>query len=475
MELGKLRDQCRLNRSTPNWVEYLMYALLAFGVMLTYKYWDGKSMTVWSTVLLDCTFDGKIYDFYEMIHQNNYGSSQWNCGFNYLALIPWAIWNIPIWVLQRFAGLRAVDHTLMMVWSQTFLVFLLGITVCYSRRMMDFFQVDSTTKAWSTFLIVTCPFTFLGIFVSGQNDFLVITTTVMAIYYLLQNKQGIFLLLMAYSISAKPFFIFALIAILLLVEKNVIRIALKLLSTMVPMVLFDMIYKNAPHYQESLGIGTSNSIIQNTIANCIRAAGGNASFVIMGLVAVYFIAYCIRYDADNLQKKHYVIYMAVAPMAIYFAFANYEFYRRIYLIPFLIILMAIHRKFWTVNVILENVLSVFGVFLSLYGAFTAYLPCINEGIMRRFGLEQDVSKCRYPSISHLMGAKLGESNATVQTLATSVFVAVTALLLLINFPWVARRIPLPEYQCHRAVYWIGTAFMAVVTAVLFLCYFNVFS
>lgn len=461
--------------SAPSWAGYLMYALLALGVMLTYKYWDGKSMTVWSTVLLDCTFDGKIYDFYEVIHQNHYGSSQWNCGFNYLALIPWAVWNIPVWALQRFAGLRAVDHTVMMVWSQAFLVFLLGVTVFYSRKIMDFFQVDSYTKAWSTFLIITCPFTFLGIFVSGQNDFLMITTTVMAIYYLLQNKQGIFLLLMAYSISAKPFFIFALIAVLLLVEKNVFRIVLKLLSTMVPMVLFDMIYKNAPQYQESLGIGTSNSIIQNTVANCISAAGGNASFVIMGLVAVYFIAYCIRYDADNLQKKHYVIYMVFAPMAIYFAFANYEFYRRIYLIPFMIILMAIHRKFWTVNVILETALSVFGVFLSLYGAFTAYLPCINAGFMRRFGLEQDVSKCRYPSISHLLGAKLGESNVTVQTLGTSVFVAVTALLLLINFPWVARRIPLPKYQCHRTVYWIGTAFMAVVTAVLFLCYFNIFS
>lgn len=74
--------------SAPSWAGYLMYALLALGVMLTYKYWDGKSMTVWSTVLLDCTFDGKIYDFYEVIHQNHYGSSQWNCGFNYLALIP---------------------------------------------------------------------------------------------------------------------------------------------------------------------------------------------------------------------------------------------------------------------------------------------------------------------------------------------------------------------------------------------------
>lgn len=473
MKTGKLLDRCKINISTPNWMEYLIYSLLAFGMMLTYKYWDGKSMTVWSTVLLDCTFDGRLYDFYDVIHQNLHEGPQWYCGYNYLMLIPWAVWNIPIWILQRFARLRVVDHTLMMVWSQMFLVFLLGVTVLYSRKIMDFFGVDHDTKSWSSYLIITCPFTFLGIFISGQSDLVVITTTVMAIYYLLQKKRAIFLLLMAYSISAKPFFIFALIAVILLVEKNVIKILLQLGSSIIPMLLFDLIYKNAPLYQESMGIGTSSSIIENTITNGIAATGGNASFVIMGLVAIYFIAYCIRYDEDDVGKKQYVIYMMVAPMAIYFAFSNYEFYRRIYLIPFLIILMAIHRQFWTINLILEKVLSVFGVFLSLFGIFTAYLPCINMGIMKRFGLDRDISKCKYPSISHLMGAKFGESSATVQTIGISVFVAVTALLLLINFPWVARRLPLPEYKCHRAVYWIDTAFMAMVAAVLFLCYFNV--
>ncbi|MDE6851177.1 MAG: hypothetical protein K2J67_01640 [Lachnospiraceae bacterium] len=474
MMTGKLRDRFKINTSTPNWMEYLMYSLLAFGMMLTYKYWDGKSMTVWSTVLLDCTFDGRLYDFYEVIHQNLHEAPHEYCGYNYLMLIPWAVWNIPIWILQRFAGLRAVDHTLMMVWSQMFLVFLLGVIVLYSRKIMDFFGVDHDTKSWSSYLIITCPFTFLGVFISGQSDLVVITTSVMAIYYLLQKKRIVFLLLMAFSISAKPFYIFALIAVILLVEKNVIKIVLQLGSSIIPMVLFDLIYKNAPVYQESIRTGTSSSIIENTIANGISATGGSASFVIMGLIAIYFIAYCIRYDKEDVRKKQYIIYMMVAPMAVYFAFSNYEFYRRIYLIPFLVILMAIHHTFWTINLILEKVLSICGVFLSLFGAFTAYLPCINEGVMRRLGLEQDISKCRYPSISHLMGAKLGESCITIQTIGISVFVAVTGLLLLINFPWIARRMPLPEYKCHRAVYWIDTAFMAIVAAVLFLCYFNVF-
>lgn len=477
MKIGKLLERCKINISTPNWIEYLSCFLLAFGMMLTYKYWDGKSLTVWSTALLDCIYDGRLYDFYDIVHlnQNIYGSMHEYCGYNYLILVPWAIWNIPIWILQRFSGLWVVEHTLMMVWSQMFLVFMLGVTVLYSRKIMDYFGVDHYTKAWSSYLIVTCPFTFLGIFVSGQSDIIVIAVAVIAIYYLLQEKRAIFLLLMAYSISAKPFFIFALIAVILLVEKNVIKIVLQLGISVMPMMLFDHIYKNAPLYQESISAGTSNSIIEKTIANCIAATGGTASLVIMGLVAIYFVAYCIRYDRNNVEKKHYVIYMMVAPMAVYFAFAHYEFYRRIYLIPFLIILMAIHRKFWIINLILEKVLFICGVVLSLYGAFTAYMECINIGFMKRFGLDRDVSQCKYPSICHLIGTKLGGNSIPVQTIVISVFVTVTVLLLLINLPWLARRLPLPEYKCHRVVYWIDTIFMALVTAVLFLCYFNVLS
>lgn len=475
MKAGKPWDKLKINIATPNWIEYLVYAILAFSAMLFYKYWDGKSLTVWSTVLLDCLVDGNIYNFYDIVHQNVYGASHLYCGYNYLVLIPWAIWNLPIWILQRFYGMRIVDHTLMMVWSQMFLVLLLLVIILYSRKIMRYFGVDAHIQAWSVYLIVTCPFTFLGIFVSWQSDIIVIAATVAAIYYLLENKQGIFLLLMAFSISAKPFFIFALIAVILLVEKNVIRIGLKLISSIVPMVLFNLIYKNAPLYQESINQGTGNTIIEKTLANCIGATGGNASIVLLGFLIVYFVAYCIRYDAKNVEKKQYVIYMMLAPMAIYFAFANYEYYRRIYLIPFLIIMMAIHRKFWTVNLILEKVLAMCGVFLSLYGPFTAYLECINEGLMRRFGLARDIEQCRYPSIADLIAAKFGENTIMIQTMGISVYVGVTVLLLFINFPYIARRLPFPEYKTTRAIYWVDTVFMGMITLILLMCYYNAFA
>lgn len=472
MKTEKRWSRFKINITTPNWIEYAIYAVLALVVMLFYKYWDGKSLTVWSTVLWDCVYDGNIYDYYAVVHQNLNGAPQWYCGYNYLVLIPWAVWNLPIWILQRFCGMRIVEHTLMMAWSQMFLVVLLLVTLFYSRRIMQYFGVDKKIQAWSLYLIVTCPFTFVGIFVSGQSDMIVIAAAVMAVYYLLENKQWLFLLLMAFSISAKPFFIFAFIAVILLVEKNVIWIGLKLISSMVPMVLFNMIYKNAPLYQESVNQGTGNAIIQNTIANCIGATGGNASIVIMGLLLLYFAAYCIRYQKENVEKKQYIIYMMFAPMAVYFAFANYEYYRRIYLIPFLILMMAIHCKFWSVNLILEKALAVCGIFLSLYGPFTAYLKCVNEGIMKRFGLLQDIDQCRYPSLANLIVAKLGDNAIMVQTIGISVYVAVTGLLLFINFPYIARRLPFPEYRTARVVYWVDTVFAGLLILLLALCYFN---
>ncbi len=64
------------------------------------------------------------------------------------------------------------------------------------------------------------------------------------------------------------------------------------------------------------------------------------------------------------------------------------------MLPFLIILMAIHyRKLWMVNVILEKVLAVTGVVTVLFGPFTAYLACVNQSFMTALGLGRNIEEC----------------------------------------------------------------------------------
>ena len=236
--MNKFLDKLKLNTKEPNWLEYLFPLLLWILWIFLYSYIDFRSLTIWSTTLLDCLVDGNLYDYYEIVHENIHGVPHDYFCYNYIILIPWAIWNIPIWLIQRFLHIEILSNTWMLVWSHLFLIAVLFVTLYFTKKIVEIFVEDKTCQAWNQYLILTFPFLFLGIVLAGQTDIIAIAITVAAVYYLLKEKQGIFLILMAVSIAAKPFFIFAYVAVILLIEKNIIKIGLKLASSAVLMILF---------------------------------------------------------------------------------------------------------------------------------------------------------------------------------------------------------------------------------------------
>lgn len=469
--MNKFLDKLKLNTREPNWLEYLFPLLLWILWIFLYSYIDFRSLTIWSTTLLDCLVDGNLYDYYEIVHENIHGVPHDYFCYNYIILIPWAIWNIPIWLIQRFLHIEILSNTWMLVWSHLFLIAVLLVTLYFTKKIVELFVEDKTYQAWNRYLILTFPFLFFGIVLAGQTDIIAIAITVAAVYYLLKEKQGIFLILMAVSIAAKPFFIFAYIAVILLIEKNIIKIGLKLASSVVLMLLFQVIYSNAPMYLESYAAGTGNSIIEKTVTSAIDAnIVYKAPLVIIFLVIIYFAAYCIHYDTSK-EKKYYVIYMMVAPMMVYFCFSHYEFYRMIYLAPFFMILITINQNLYRMNIILETIISIVGVFLMIYYKWTAAVEYFNHAAMKHLGFDKNMKECKYNSLYDLLVSKM-ENLSMIQNIGAAVFITAAGIFLVINIPVITRKIKQPVEKCERWLYWLNTVVLYGMMGTLLLCYFN---
>lgn len=469
--MDKIIERLKLNKTGPNWLEYL-FPVLLWGIwLILYSYIDLRSLTVWSTTLLDCLVDGNLYDFYEIVHENIHGTPHQYCGYNYISIIPWAIWNIPIWLIQRFLHIEILDNVWLLLWSHLFLVALLAGIVFISKKIVEIFIEDKETTAWNSYLIFTFPFVFFGVVLAGQSDIIIIFATVLAVYYLLKDKQWIFILIMSVAIAAKPFFIFAYIAVILLIEKNFIKIFLKSVGCVIVTLLFQLLYGNAPMYAESLAAGTGDSIIQKTFASGIDAnITYQAPLVAICLVIIYFTAYCISYEQTK-EKKYYIIYMLVAPMLVYFAFAHYEFYRMIYLAPFLMILITINPKIYRLNIILETVLSVVGTFLMIYYRWTASVSYFNSTVVKALGIGKNRGELKYDNLYDLLVIKIKDISM-YQNVAAGVFVTVIGIFLIINIPAVSRRMKQPVVECERYLYWLNTAVLYAMMGVLLLCSFN---
>ena len=88
-----------------------------FFMMITFDYWDLDSMTAWSLNVWDLLFEGRLADFYQYAQLNLRGAFHENCAGNYLWLLPWCIWNFPLWLVHSITGVLNVTDFWSLCWS----------------------------------------------------------------------------------------------------------------------------------------------------------------------------------------------------------------------------------------------------------------------------------------------------------------------------------------------------------------------
>lgn len=77
--------------------------LTTYLALITFEYWDLDSMTAWTMNFWDLFFEGRLNEFYEYTALNAHGAQHYNCEGNFLWLLPWCLWNLPLW-LATFGG-----------------------------------------------------------------------------------------------------------------------------------------------------------------------------------------------------------------------------------------------------------------------------------------------------------------------------------------------------------------------------------
>ena len=103
-------EQCKkwYYSENPLKIEWLFTIAISAVMLVSFFYLDARSLTVWSVNLLDAFADGKLMDYYLYCYINEYGAASAAFAGPYFVLIPWAIWNITIWLIQKYAGVRII-------------------------------------------------------------------------------------------------------------------------------------------------------------------------------------------------------------------------------------------------------------------------------------------------------------------------------------------------------------------------------
>lgn len=327
-------------------------SLLCFGAAsITCYYTDLRSLTVWTTNFWDTLYyTGNFRNYYSFSSQNLYFLDHAMVGSDILIYIPWAIWNLPIWILQRFHNMTILEHPLMLFYSKCFLILMLLLTAIALYRVLRRLSDVPESNLQNIILFASSFFVLTGIAYIGQNDILVIFFFLLALECFLSEKIKTFLLFAAISIAMKPFFIFSFIALILLKEKKIHKIILYIIAGMSIYFLQKIPFYHAPMYNESLSYGPTGNIIGLLLEASLPFTRVGVSIFVLSLLLVYLLAY---FDTNRNRSNQRCIYYCTMPFICFFAFTNFESYRPIYLLVLLVLLFAAKPAYKRINLILE--------------------------------------------------------------------------------------------------------------------------
>lgn len=149
--------------------EWILAAVVGLYVFISVTYSDMRSLTIWSTNVWDVIFDSNIFNLYEYSAQNVFHAPHQYLGSELMSVLPWSIWNLPIWAIQYFAGIPILESPLMLAWSKLFLVLLTFVVLIYTYKITYLITSDKNKCLWAVFLTSSSFYVYIGVFYAGQN------------------------------------------------------------------------------------------------------------------------------------------------------------------------------------------------------------------------------------------------------------------------------------------------------------------
>ncbi len=401
-------------------IAFIISAALLLCTAFTAYYVDFQSLSVWSLYIWDTLYaTGNPTHFYAHAAQNIWHAPHGTVGSDALIYIPWAIWNFPMWILQRFFGCNLMENPLMQLYSKCFLLLLIFGSAMIFKKITKLFPISEDHANNCVFLFFSGFFTLLSTAYIGQNDILVVFVLLLAMYALLSGKWKTFLFWAALSIAFKPYFIFPYIAIILFKEK---RIHYILWYGIVGMSIYmgqKLPFLNAPMYQESFSGGATHMILRLMIENSINFTPHMVSLFVLCLLGVYVLAY---FSESGENSNEQVIYYALLPYICFFLFVRYESYRPLYLFVFMALMIMAKPVYYRINLLLEIVASACLMYYYLYNG-----GCFFDGQYLLLPGAHD----SYISLSAFVKSHIATSYNTV---CMAVFLLCLLIFAVINHP-----------------------------------------
>jgi len=443
------------NTVQPQKIDWLVLIAISLLLFLSHTYNDILITTRQGINLWNALFSGHILNFYSYNYNIVSGNVVYNipqgAWYDFLVYVVYAIWNFPLWILEKFFKVDIMNSILCILWSKTMLIFFLGLSAKMINKICLELKINENLAKWCVFSYLSSTLVFSSLFIISQDNIISLSIMLIGLLMYLQEKTRKFIFWFALAIAFKYFALFLFIPLILLKEKRIFHILKYLISGMSLAIITKLIF--------SFDIATKatgklqNDLYSFLIKNSLQLSIGNVSIFFL-LTALFYI-FCYYKKINSMEDLYkFSIYVSFLSFAIFFGFAYTYPYWSILLAPFTILLVFQNHNKFRFNLLIETAMTASFVMAQMVVFYWCYgIKTIKPMLLPKiFGQVSSLPKVF--SIDHIqLLTKGGGTKNNILSALLAIFLACLITLAIVNFPKDNKNEISEDIVIDRSLFW----------------------
>lgn len=422
----------------------LVYAALALVLFYSYIYNDILETTRMGIHFWEMLFDGRIRDFYVTSAAMNPAAyaKDVQASYDFPIYILFAVWDFPLYLISRFAGIDVFQSLGCLLWVKTMLL------VCSFVFARAFYLLARTAglererALLACILFYTSNLFMTSVVVLSAYDLLALLFVVRGMTCWLKGDPKGFLLQFMLAVPLKMFALLIFLPLLLLRQKNVLKI---LGCSVLGMVLVPLCRILIPCAGGGFGIqladmfrGTElgNVAVSYIITYHSDMVLGEIYYSVIAFGILMAVCYFIRPETAD-QYCTWGIYVCFLSYAVLFTTCISHPYWVIMLIPFTSLLTMRNKESVHINTLLDTV-GTWGILL----AQLFYFPwCFGNALVTNLFWPKLLGSKEFEQFhlvsllsSRIDAETLRKLTNGAESLGSTVFLACILMMSVLNFP-----------------------------------------
>lgn len=299
------------------------------------------------------------------------------------------IWMLPFCLFTSFfdKGFLYYESIAGAFWSKLFLVVITVFFIKGIIALSKLLPIKEKYRKWIPLFLLTSVFYFLPVVEIGQCDVIAVMFMTWGMVYYLKGDLKKFLFFFAFAIPMKYFALMIFIPLVLLHEKNPIKVILEGIGGG-SLLGINLIIRKCV-LGVALGEFTSNAIAgmsatsnsssivdgveqnatifieSNAIENFFGSMISNSSLFVICYILVCVLAYAIKYD---IEKVLWTMYIPLLVYAGFFLFTDTNVYWIVLLAPFMTMVVFSNESQLRLSMLLETVTGWAILFIYIFQA-----------------------------------------------------------------------------------------------------------